>query len=178
MLHGPLVEVDLWESLVHFVKLQLVLPLLNICIGSWMLRDWLAAAFLCTVFLLVLRLVSVEVLLFALPAVGYALLLPAVGSALCLARCWLCHSLFISSLLQIFVFFSLSSYQCCFTSFFSSFHHWLVGLWSCLGFSPLAPWLWFRLCFFFRVTFVVCYDSVARFWLTPNITTQHCALRD
>ena len=26
--------------------------------------------------------------------------------------------------------------------------------------------------------FVVGHDSVARFWLPPNITTQHCALRD
>ena len=51
-----------------------------------MLRDWLTAAFVCTVFLLVirlvLRLVSVEALLFALLAVGSALVLPAVGSAL------------------------------------------------------------------------------------------------
>ena len=50
-----------------------------------MLRDWLTAAFFCTVFLvvirLVLRLVSVVALWFALPAVGYALL-PAVGYAL------------------------------------------------------------------------------------------------
>ena len=46
-----------------------------------MLRDWLAAAFLCTAFLLVLRLVSVAVLWFALPTVGCALL-PAVGFAL------------------------------------------------------------------------------------------------
>ena len=47
-----------------------------------MLRDWLAEAFLCGVFLLVLRLVSVAVLWFALPAVGYVLLFPAVGFAL------------------------------------------------------------------------------------------------
>ena len=46
-----------------------------------MLGDWLAAAFLCAVFLFVLRLVSVAVLWFALPAVGSALLLPAVGYA-------------------------------------------------------------------------------------------------
>ena len=41
----------------------------------------LTAAFFCTVFLLVLRLVSVVVLWFALPTVGYALILPAVGFA-------------------------------------------------------------------------------------------------
>ena len=78
-IHDFLVEVDLWDGRDHFVKLQLSLPLLDICIGSQMLQDRLAATFLCEVFLLVLRLVSVVVLWFALPAVGYALLLPAVG---------------------------------------------------------------------------------------------------
>ena len=76
------VEFDRWDGRDHFAKLQLILLLLDI--GSWMLRDWLAATFLCDVFLLV----SVAVLRFALPAVGYALLravgfalLPAVGFA-------------------------------------------------------------------------------------------------
>ena len=89
-----------------------------------------------------------------LPAVGHALLLPVVGSVLvlpvlafcwpcscldccwlcsCLACCWLCSSRFFSSSLQIFVFFSLSSYPCCFTS----------------SFSPQARWLRFLVCFFF-----------------------------
>ena len=53
ILHGFLVEADVWDGRDHFAKLQLVLPLLDI----W---DWLAAAFLCTVLLLVLRLVSVR----------------------------------------------------------------------------------------------------------------------
>ena len=61
------------------------------------------------------------------------------------ACCWLCSSRFFSSLLQIFVFFSLSSYFRGFASFFSPQAHWL---WFRLGFSPLAPWLWFLLCFF------------------------------
>ena len=78
--HDFYVQVDLWDSRDLFVKLQLSLPLLDICIGSQMLRDWQAAAFFCTVLLLVLRLVSVAVLWIALPAVGYALL-PAVGFA-------------------------------------------------------------------------------------------------
>ena len=43
-----------------------------------MLRDWLAAAFLCTVLLLVVHLVSFVVLWFALPAVGSACLLLAM----------------------------------------------------------------------------------------------------
>ena len=127
VLHGFLVEIDLWDGRVHFAKLHLLLLLLDICIGSWMLRDWLAAAFLCRVFLIVLRLVSVAVLWFVLPAAGYALLLPAVAYALVLpavgyalvllavgyaflpavgfallACCWFCSSLFFSSLLQIF----------------------------------------------------------------------------
>ena len=92
----------------------------------------LAAAFFCTVFLLALRLVSVVVLWFALPAVGSALLpavgfalLPAVGFALLPA---VGFARFFSSLLQIFdVLLARSSYPCCFTSFFSSFHHWLFG---------------------------------------------------
>ena len=68
-----------------------------------------------------------------------------------LACHWLCSSRFFSSSLQIFVFFSLSSYACCFTSFFSPQAY--VGCGSvCDSLSPLALWLWFRLCFFFRVT--------------------------
>ena len=61
-----------------------------------------------------------------LPAVGFALL-PAVGFAL-LGSFQRCS--------RSLMFFSLSSYPSCFTSFF----------------SPLAPWLWFLLSFFFRVT--------------------------
>ena len=62
----------------------------------------------------------------------------------CLACCWLCSSRCLSSSLQIFVFFSLSSYACCFT--FPS-HHLLLGCGS-VGDSlpPLALWLWFLLC--------------------------------
>ena len=60
-------------------------------------------------------------------------------NSLCLLLALLFSVLF--SLLQIFdVLFARSSYSFCFTSFFSS-----------LILSPLALWLWFRLCFFFRV---------------------------
>ena len=73
-----------------------------------------------------------------------------LGSSAC---CWLFSSRFFSSSLQIFVFFSLASYPCCFSSCFLPLARWL---WFCLGFSPLAPRLWFLLCFslsfFFRVT--------------------------
>ena len=48
---------------------------------------------------------------------------------------------------------------------------WLCSCACCyfflLGFSPLAPWLWFRLCFFQSHLVVGC-DSVARFWLPPT----------
>ena len=77
-----------------------MLPRLDICIGSWMLRDWLAATFLCGVCRIVLpfsawsqpfgSLCLLLVLLFS-PAVGYALL----------ACCWLCSSRFFSSFVQI-----------------------------------------------------------------------------
>ena len=84
LLLNCLVDVDLWNGHDHFA-----LPLLDICICSWMLRDWLAdAASLCTVLLLVLYCASPRASpclgrspLVALPAVGYALL-PAVGYAL------------------------------------------------------------------------------------------------
>ena len=85
VLHGVHVEVGRWDGREHFDKLQLVLHLLDICIGFGMLRDWLAAAFLRDVFLIVLRLVSVAVLWFALPAVGKA--------SFCLACRWLCSCL-------------------------------------------------------------------------------------
>ena len=84
------------------------------------------------------------VLWFALPAVGYALLLPAVALLFCL----LLALLFSVLLIAAPDLFSLSSYPCCFTSS-SPLACWL---WFCLRFSPLAPWLWYILCFFFRVT--------------------------
>ena len=121
----------------------------------------LAAAFFGTVFLLILR------------------RRPLVCSAcrwLCSsACCWLCSSRFFSSLLQIFVFFSLSSYPCCFTSFFSSFHHWLVGcgpvpdshhlLLGCGSVSSSES-----LCGRLRLRHSLLASS--------NITTQCCAFRD
>ena len=89
-LHGFLVEVDLWNSRDPFVKFELVLHLLDI----W---DWLAAAFLCGVLLLLLRLVAVRS-----PLVCFAcywlcsfrlllalLFLPVAGINL-LASYWLC----------------------------------------------------------------------------------------
>ena len=127
----------------------------------------LAATIFTTVLLFVLRLVSAVVLWFAF-----------ARRWLCssLACRWLCSSRLFSSL-HVFVFFSLSLYPCCFTSFLSpqarwlwfrvsDSHHWHFGLWFRL---------WFSL---FQSHFVVGYDSVARFRLPSNITTQHCALPD
>ena len=79
-----LVEVDFWSGRDHFANLELLLRQLDICIGSWVLRDWLAAAF-SVVFLIVLRVVSVAVLWL-----------------LCLLLALLFCLLFFSSLLQIF----------------------------------------------------------------------------
>ena len=156
LVHDFLVEVGLWDSRDHFLQLQLSLPMLDICIGSSMLRNWMAAAFLCAVFLLVLRLVSVVVLWFALPAVGYALLFlfffiiaPDLRVLLAVLVPLLLH------------FFLLAT----------------GSLALVLGFSPLALWLWFLLCFFSE-SLGGRKNSVARFWLPSNITTQHCARRD
>ena len=148
--------------------LQLALPLLDSGTG------WLQLSFaLC--FSSYFPLSRFAVLWFALPAVGSALVLPAVGFA------------FLGSFYRFSrssMFFSLSSYLCCFTSFL----------------SPLSPWLWFRLCLshhllfgcgsvcvflttcslavvpsvlLFQSHFVVVYDCVARFWLPSNITAPH-----
>ena len=169
MLHGPLVEVDLWESLVHFVKLQLVLPLLNICIGSWMLRDWLPAAFLCTVLLLVLRLCLGRSPFVCLACCRLCSSLACRWLCSCLARCWLCSSLFFSSLLQIFVFsrcprtsvallrssllFTTGSLDC--GPVWDS-HHLLLGCGSVFAFSS-GSLLWY----------------VTTPWLVSGLTHQH-----
>ena len=104
------------------------------------------------------------------------------------ACCWLCSSRFffvISPLLDDLallcerivasMYFSLSSYPCCFTSFFLS--PLTLWLWFCLGFSPLAPLQW--LCLGFspetlcgRLHLPGCLAC------TSNTTTQHCASRD
>ena len=143
VLHGFHVEVDRWDGLAHVAKLPLMLPLLDLCIGSWMLRNWLAAAFLCEVFLIVLRLVSVVVLWFALLfclllALPFCLLLALPFSVLLIIAPDLrCSSLAVLvPLLLYFILFTTGS----------------LAVVQSLILSPLALWLWFRLCFFFRVT--------------------------
>ena len=91
-----------------------------------MLGDWLAAAFLCGVS------PRTSPCLGRRPLICFACRwlcssLACCWLLSCSASSWLFPSRFFSSSLEIFVFFSLSSYPCCFTSFFSSFHHWLVG---------------------------------------------------
>ena len=127
----------------------------------------LAAAFFCTVFLLVLRLGSVVVLWFALPACCW------LCSSAC---CWLCSFRFFSSSLQIFVFFSLSSYPCCLFFILLATgslavvpsvilsHHWLFGCGSFCASSPAS------LCGSLRLR--------GSFLASSTITTQRCALRD
>ena len=122
---------------IPFAKLQIVLPLLNIwdwladwmdcCWTSALLVGWVAAALLCTVyFSSYLALVSVlsPWVCFACRWLCSFLACRWLCSSAC---CWLCYSRFFSSSLQIFVFFSLSSYSFCVTSFL----------------SPLNPRLWF-----------------------------------
>ena len=120
-----------------------------------------------------------EVLWFALPAVGYALLLSAVGSALVLpavgfallpavgfARLPAVGFALLGSFQRCSrssMFFSLSSYPCCFTSFFSP----LCSLFGCGSFSASSSAsLWGKL----RLR--------GAFLASSNITTQRCALRD
>ena len=110
-----------------------------------MLRDWLAVAFLCTVLLLDTSPCLGRCPWFALPDVGCALL-PAVGFALLGSF----HHRSRSSCSS-----RCSSYPCCFTSLF----------------SPLARWLWFRLCFFFRVTLWY----VTTRWLVSGFLQHHYA---
>ena len=132
VLHGFFVEVDLWDGRGHFAKLQFVLPLLDICFRSWMLRDWLAAAFLCGVFLIVLRLVSVVVLWFALPALAMLLsCLPLLCSCLVLLLAMLLSCLPLAARVLFAVGFTallpavgFCSSACCWlcsSRFFSSF---------------------------------------------------------
>ena len=135
----------------------------------------LAAAFFCTVLLLVLRLVSVVVLWFALPAVGSALL-PAVGFAL-LGSCHhrsrsSCSSRCPRTLVALLRSCRHRLVGC---GSVSDSHHLLLGCGSfCGSFLPLAPRLWFLLRFFLTTCslavvpsvlllqshFVVSYDSV------------------
>ena len=166
VLHDFLAEVDLWDSRDHFVKLQLFLPLLDICIGSWMLRDWLAAAFLCAVLLLVLRLVSVRsplvcfclplALLFCLPlALLFCLLLA-------LLICLLLALLF--SILFIFDPDLRCSSRCPRTlvALLRSSHHWLCFSLT-TGSLAVVPSVLLS-----QSHFVVGYDSVVLFWLPPT----------
>ena len=76
------VEVDLWDFRDPSVKLQLflpLLPLLDICIGSWMLHNWLTVAF-------PLQCVSPRNSPGYFASLGHS---PLV----CFACCWLCSSL-------------------------------------------------------------------------------------
>ena len=151
LLHDFLVEVDLWNGRDYFVKLQVSLPLLDICIGSWMLGDWLAAAFPCGVSPRTSPCLGRPLVCFACRWLCSSLDCCWLCSCfaccwLCSsACCWLCSSRFFSSSLQIFMFFSLSLCPCCFTFLFSFF-------------SPRAR----SSVFLPQSHLVVGYDSVAR----------------
>ena len=158
------IEVDLWDYRDPIVKLQLFLPLLDICIGSWMLRDWLAD-------LLADRGLSSVVYLpsyFALSrSQSFGLLCLLLAMLFCLLLALLFSVLFIiSPLLDVErCSASASSLRCssrcprtCVAPL-SSFHHKLVHCGSvsdshhlllgcgsiCISLSPLPSWLWLSL---------------------------------
>ena len=121
---------SIFGMVVHTSPLQLMLHQLDICIGFWMLRDWLAATFFCNVFLIVLRLVFGRC-----PQVRFACYwLCSSGLLLALLFCRL-EALFFSVLCIIAPDLRRSSRAV------------LVPV-----LLLLALWLWFRLCFFFKVT--------------------------
>ena len=121
-------------------------PRFSSCCPCWISAS-LAAALFCTVLILVLRLVSVVVLWFGLPAVGSALL-PAVGFALLPAVGF--------PLLGSFHHRPRSSCSSRYPrTLVASLRSSRQSSWAVIPsviLSHHAPWLWFRLCFFFRVT--------------------------
>ena len=170
----------------HFANLQLVLPLLDI----W---DWLAAALLCTVFLLILRLLSVRspLVRFACRWLCSSCLLLALLLRLLLALLF-CLLLALLLCLLLALLFSVlfivapdlrCSSRCPRTRLASprSSHHWLVDfgfvsdshhlLLGCGSFSDslttgsltLVPSV-----HLLQSHCVVGHDSVARFWLPPT----------
>ena len=133
-----------------------------------MLLDWLAAAFLCECFSSYFAMsLSVAVLWFALPAVGFAPL-PAVGfaplPAVGFAPLGSLHHCSRSAM-----FFSCSPRTL--VALLHSLHHWLVG---CVSVSDSHHWLLgcgsvsdSPLCGSLRLR--------GSFQASTNITTQHCA---
>ena len=125
----------------------------------------LAAAFFCTVLLLVLRLVSVAVLWFAFACCWLC-------SCAC---CWLCSSRFFPSSLQIFRVLLAVLVPVLLYFILVATGSWAMVLSRILT----APWLWFLLCFFLITGSLAVVLSVFFFWLVsgfpPKITTQHCA---
>ena len=112
----------------------------------------LAAAFFCTVFFLILRLVSVVVLRFALPAVGYALLLPLVGYALLPAvGSVILGSFHLVPLLLYFVLVTTASLAVVPSRILTT------------GSFAVVPSV-----LLFQSLFVAGHDSVVRFWLPPT----------
>ena len=166
VLHGFLVEVDRWDGRAHFAKLQIVLPLLHL--HRFLDASGLAGCSfaLCDAFLLVLRLVSVAVLWFALPVVGFALL-PAVGFALLGSF----HHCSRSSM-----FFSFGPRNL--VALLHSSRRRLVGCGSVSDSLTIGSLAVVRLCFFFRSQFVVGDDSVVRFWLLSTPLLSIAPLRD
>ena len=142
VLHDFLVEVDLWNGLDHFVKLQ---PSLT---GSQMLGDWLAATFLCGIYPRTSRCLGRR------PLVCFACRwlcssLACCWLCSCFACCWLCSSawcclLFCLLLALLFsvLFIIAPDLRVLLAVLVPALLYFVLLL-----FSPLARWLWF----FFRV---------------------------
>ena len=116
-----------------------------------MLRDWLADWVDCCSFSSVVYFPSY----FDLSQSQSLLALPAVGSVVALACCWLCSSRFFSSFLPFSTLSAAlrahstlrcsSRCPCARVASLSSFHHWLVGCGSVSDSHHVAPWLWLSL---------------------------------
>ena len=163
-----------WDGRDHFSNLQFLLPLLDICIGSWMLRYWQAAFFVCDVLRIVLRLVSVAVLWFALPAIGYALLLPAVGSVLSvlfvILRIFNVLLAVLVLLLLYFILLAANSLAVIPSNILTTGSLAVVPSLVSLAVVPSVLLL--------QSHFVVVHDSVVRFWLHPTPLLSIAPLRD
>ena len=150
VLHGFVVEVDLWDGRDHFAKLQVILPLLDIlhrfldASGTGRLQ---LSSVMC--FSSYFALSSVVVLRFALPAVGYALVLSAVGFALLPAVGFALRAVLVLLLLYFILLVSDSL---------------TTGSFGCGSVCATSS---VSLCGSLRLR--------GSFLASPNTTTQHCA---
>ena len=170
LLHGFHVEVDRWDGRDNFAKLQLTLPLLDICIGSCVLRGtgWLQLS--SVVFFLVLRLC-----LGRNPLVRFACrwLCSSCLPLAMLLSCLLLAMLFCLLLAMLFsvLFIIAPDHRCSSRAVLVLLLLYFILLTTCsLAVVPsLLP---------LQSHFVVVCDSVVRFWLLPTPLLSIAPLRD